>query len=131
LGQRDSIKIFGTDYPTSDGSCVRDYIHILDLGSAHVLALEALDQRDSMLYNLGNGRGYTVRQVIEVARVVTGHAIPAVETARRPGDAPTLVASSEKINDELGWQPKYPDLKTIIASAWAWHKAHPKGFEDR
>jgi UDP-glucose 4-epimerase len=131
LSQRESIKIYGTDYETADGTCIRDYVHILDLGSAHVLAVEALDERNAMTYNLGNGRGYSVREVIDVARQVTGHAIPAIETPRRPGDAPILVASSEKINGELGWQPKYPDLNTIIASAWAWHQSHPTGYNDK
>jgi UDP-glucose 4-epimerase len=130
LAQREAIKIFGTDYPTFDGTCIRDYIHISDLASAHVLALEALDEREAMTYNLGNGQGYSVRQVIDVARQVTGHELPAVETPRRPGDAPVLVASSEKINDELGWVPRHPDLKDIIASAWEWHRTHPKGYGD-
>ncbi|HLY28805.1 MAG TPA: UDP-glucose 4-epimerase GalE, partial [Aggregatilineales bacterium] len=128
LGQREAIKIYGTDYPTFDGTCIRDYIHILDLGSAHVLALAALDDRGAMTYNLGNGQGYSVRQVIDIARQVTGHELPSIETPRRPGDAPTLVASAEKINDELGWKPRYPDLKTIVSSAWEWHKSHPHGF---
>jgi UDP-glucose 4-epimerase len=129
LGQREAIKIYGTDYETADGTCVRDYIHIVDLASAHVLAVEALDERGAMTYNLGNGQGYSVRQVVETARQVTGHPLPAVDTARRPGDAAVLVASAEKINHELGWQPRYPDLKTIIASAWEWHRTHPKGYD--
>lgn len=128
LGQRDSIKIFGNDYPTRDGTCVRDYIHISDLVNAHLLALRGLDERDHMIYNLGNGRGYSVREVIETARKVTGHAIPAEEIARRPGDAPRLVASSERIRAELGWQPQLPDLETIISSAWEWHRSHPNGY---
>lgn len=130
LGQREHIAVFGTDYPTPDGSCVRDYIHIEDLASAHVLALEALDERDAMIYNLGNGRGYSVREVIDVARSTTGQDIRAIETDRRPGDAAVLVASAEKVNDELGWVPKYPDLRDIIASAWEWHRAHPHGYQD-
>jgi UDP-glucose 4-epimerase len=130
LGKRDAISIYGTDYPTFDGTAMRDYVHVLDLASAHVLALEALDDRGAMTYNLGNGQGYSVRQVIDAARKVTGHAIPARETPRRPGDAPTLVASSEKINDELGWTPKYRDLASIIATAWAWHQSHPDGYKD-
>lgn len=128
LGQRKSISIFGADYPTADGTCVRDYVHVLDLAQAHVLALEALDERREMVYNLGNGRGYSVREVIDTARAVTGHPIPAIETARRPGDGATLVASAEKINDELGWVPRYPDLHSIIESAWRWHSTHPMGF---
>jgi UDP-glucose 4-epimerase len=129
LGQRDSIKIYGTDYPTADGTCVRDYIHILDLASAHVMAIDAIDDRKAMTYNLGNGQGYSVRHVIDVARNVTNHPLPAVETPRRPGDAPMLVASAEKINDELGWAPRHPDLKDIIASAWEWHHTHPHGYQ--
>ena len=118
LGQRQNIKIYGTDYPTPDGTCIRDYIHISDLVSAHLLALEALDKKDKLVYNLGNGKGYSVREVIETAREVTGHPIPAEETPRRPGDSPRLVASSEKIRKELGWKPQIPDLKDIIQSAW-------------
>lgn len=129
LGKRPSIAIFGTDYPTFDGTCIRDYVHIEDLASAHVLGVAALDDRQAMTYNLGNGQGYSVRQVINVAREVTNHELPAVETPRRPGDGPTLVASSEKVNDELGWVPRYPDLKAIINSAWAWHQSHPNGYE--
>lgn len=128
LGQRHSIRIFGTDYPTFDGSCVRDYVHVEDLASAHVLGLEAMDEREAMIYNLGNGQGYSVRQVIDAARAVTRHEIPAEEAPRRPGDSAVLIASSEKVNDELGWRPRYPDLKAIIASAWAWHSAHPDGY---
>ncbi len=128
LGKRAAINLFGTDYPTPDGTCIRDYIHIDDLASAHVLALDALDTREEMIYNLGNGRGYSNREVIDMARKVTGHPIPVVETDRRPGDAPILVASAEKINHELGWRPAHPDLHDIIASAWAWHSAHPDGY---
>jgi len=128
LGQSEAASIYGTDYPTPDGTCIRDYIHIADLVSAHLLALEALGERDRLVYNLGNGSGYSVREVIETARRVTGHAVPAVESPRRPGDAPRLVASSEKIRRELGWQPKHPDLTDIIASAWEWHRTHPNGY---
>jgi len=130
LGQRPHIQIYGTDYPTPDGSCIRDYIHIRDLVSAHVLALEALEEQPRLIYNLGNGAGYSVKEVIETARQVTGHPIPAVEADPRPGDAPRLVASSERIREELGWQPAIPDLKDIIASAWVWHKSHPHGYEE-
>jgi UDP-glucose 4-epimerase len=129
LGQREQIYIFGTDYPTPDGTCIRDYIHIRDLISAHLLALDALDENDKLIYNLGNGAGYSVREVIETARQVTGHPIPAVEAPRRPGDAPRLVASSERIQRELGWKPQITDLKEIIASAWRWHRDHPHGYE--
>ncbi len=128
LGQRQGIKIFGTDYPTPDGTCIRDYIHIADLISAHLLALDALEDQEKLVYNLGNGKGYSVREVIETARQVTGHPIPAEETPRRPGDSPRLVASSEKIKLELGWEPQIPDLKDIIASAWEWHQTHPNGY---
>lgn len=130
LGQREALYLYGTDYDTLDGTCIRDYIHVEDLASAHVLALEALDEREAMIYNLGNGRGYSNRQVIEVAREVASHPIPVIETDRRSGDAPILVASATKITDELGWQPRYPDLHTIIASAWAWHESHPHGYQE-
>jgi UDP-glucose 4-epimerase len=129
LGQRESVAIYGTDYPTPDGTCIRDYIHIEDLASAHVLALGALDSHETMVYNLGNGRGYSIREVIDVAREVTGHPIPAVEVDRRPGDAPVLVASAEKINHDLGWEPRHPDLADIISTAWAWHQSHPRGYQ--
>jgi UDP-glucose 4-epimerase len=129
LGQLESINIFGTDYPTRDGTCIRDYIHIADLVSAHLLALGALGERDKLVYNIGNGSGYSVREVIETARTVTGHSIPATESPRRPGDPARLVASSEKIRRELGWNPQHPNLKDIITSAWEWHRIHPKGYE--
>jgi UDP-glucose 4-epimerase len=128
LGQKPDIKIFGTDYPTPDGTNIRDYIHITDLVSAHLLALNALEKKEALLYNLGNGAGYSVREVIDTARKITGHPIPTVEAPRRPGDAPRLVASSEKIRKELGWQPKYPNLEEIITSAWEWHQKHPRGY---
>lgn len=128
-GKRDKVIIFGDDYPTPDGSCVRDYVHIVDLAQAHMLALYALDQ-GSRVYNLGNGKGFSVKEVIETAREITGHPIPAEIGARRPGDPATLVASSEKIRRELGWQPKYPHLRDIIASAWHWHETHPNGYQD-
>jgi UDP-glucose 4-epimerase len=129
LGQRASIAVFGDDYPTPDGSCVRDYIHIEDLASAHVLALHALDQRPFMRYNLGNGAGYSVLEVIETARRVTGHPIPAEMRPRRAGDPAILIAGSGKIQAELGWRPQHPDLAEIIASAWQWHVDHPRGYE--
>ncbi len=129
LGKMEAINVNGSDYPTPDGTCIRDYIHIADLVSAHLLALEALGERDRLVYNLGNGSGYSVREVIETARAVTGHPIPAIESARRPGDPARLVASSENIRRELGWTPQHPDLKEIIESAWEWHKSHPKGYE--
>jgi UDP-glucose 4-epimerase len=129
LGQREQIQVFGNDYPTRDGTCVRDYIHVTDLAQAHILALRALDQ-GSRTYNLGNGQGYTVREVIETARQVTGHPIPAVDTARRPGDPPELVAGSAKIRRDLGWQPRFPDLRDIVQSAWDWHRSNPQGYGD-
>lgn len=130
LGQRDNIAIYGSDYPTPDGTCVRDYIHVLDLADAHLRALDALGEGKQLIYNLGNGRGFSVREVIDVARKVTGHPIPAVESARRPGDPAVLVASSRRIQDELGWTPNFPDLESIVRSAWEWHREHPQGYED-
>jgi UDP-glucose 4-epimerase len=128
LGQRDHIEVYGNDYATRDGTCVRDYIHVADLAQAHILALQALEG-GSRTYNLGNGLGYTVREVIESARKVTGHPIPAVDGPRRPGDPAVLVASSEKIRQELGWEPAFPDLQAIVQCAWDWHRAHPNGYE--
>jgi UDP-glucose 4-epimerase len=130
LGQRDSVNIYGSDYPTPDGTCIRDYIHIADLVSAHLLALEGLGERDRLVYNLGTGHGYSVREVIDTARQVTGHPIPANEMPRRPGDSARLVASSEKIKRELGWQPQHDNLREIIASAWQWHQTHPNGYRE-
>jgi UDP-glucose 4-epimerase len=127
-GKRPHISIFGTDYPTPDGTCIRDYIHVVDLAEAHVLALHALEKESKLIYNLGNGRGFSVREVIEAAREVTGHAIPVVEAPRRAGDPAVLVAGSEKIIRELGWRPKYADLKTIIKTAWDWHQKYPHGY---
>jgi UDP-glucose 4-epimerase len=129
LGQREHITVFGDDYPTPDGTCVRDYIHIVDLAQAHILAMQALDDLGSRHYNLGNGTGFSVLQVIETARKITGHPIPHTIGARRPGDPATLVASSERIRRELHWQPRYPSLEDIIGSAWEWHRAHPHGYE--
>lgn len=122
LGRRDSIKIYGEDYPTPDGTCIRDYIHVEDLAQAHLLALEALANQGQLIYNLGNGTGFSVRQVIDAARRVTGHTIPAVVYPRRPGDPAVLIASSEKIEKELGWKPRHSTLDTIVQSAWEWHK---------
>lgn len=130
LGKRDVAQIYGTDYPTPDGTCIRDYIHISDLVSAHLLALDGLGERDRLIYNLGSGNGYSVREVIETARQVTEHPIPINELPRRPGDSARLVASSEKIKRELGWKPEHDDLDKIISSAWEWHQSHPKGYED-
>lgn len=131
LGQREHIGIFGDDYPTEDGTCIRDYIHVTDLADAHILALDKM-RRDntSGIYNLGNGKGFSVKEVIEVARRVTGHPIPEKVEPRRAGDPAVLVASSEKAQKELGWKPQFNDLETIITTAWNWHKEHPRGFED-
>ena len=128
LGKRQEIAIFGDDYPTRDGTCIRDYIHIIDLATAHVLALEGLADRPFVRYNLGNGAGYSVLEVIESARRVTGHPIPVVVRPRRPGDPAILIAASGKIQDELDWQPQHPNLDEIIESAWYWHLANPHGY---
>jgi UDP-glucose 4-epimerase len=126
LGRRPSIKIFGEDYPTPDGTCIRDYIHVSDLADAHLLALSALEQapvsESRLIFNLGNGKGFSVREVIESARRVTGHPIPAEVCPRRPGDPAVLVASSEKAIRELGWKPRYTQLDEIIRTAWIWHQ---------
>ena len=122
LGRRANIKVFGTDYPTRDGTCVRDYIHVKDLARAHLLAFNALTEKEGMIYNIGNGQGFTVREVIESARRVTGREIPVIEEPRRPGDPAVLVASSEKIKAELGWKPEFSGLDEIVASAWEWHQ---------
>lgn len=126
LGRRKNIRIYGTDYPTPDGTCIRDYIHVRDLADAHVLALRALREQGRMVYNLGNGQGFSVRQVVESARRVTGHPIPVEGVPRRPGDPAVLVASSQKIARELGWRPQFPDLDGIMASAWDWHRQRYK-----
>jgi UDP-glucose 4-epimerase len=129
LGLRERIEVYGADYTTRDGTCVRDYIHVLDLAQAHILALRALEG-GSRTYNLGNGQGYTVREVIDMARAVTGRPIPSVDSPRRQGDPAVLVAGSDKIRQELGWQPSHPDLRDIVQSAWDWHRTHPDGYRD-
>jgi len=127
LGRRASIKIFGDDYPTKDGTCIRDYIHVSDLADAHLLALGALEKTDRIIYNLGNGQGFSVREVIESARRVTGHPIPAEICPRRAGDPAVLIASSERAIKEMGWKPRYTDLDSILKTAWEWHqKRHAK-----
>ncbi len=134
LGKRERVSVFGTDYPTPDGSCLRDYIHVLDLAQAHILALKALAADETIkekIFNLGNGEGYSVLQLIEVARKVTGHPIPYQAAARRPGDPARLIASSDAIRKELGWTPEHPQLEAIIDSAWRWHRKYPKGYDDR
>jgi UDP-glucose 4-epimerase len=127
-GRRDDVKLFGTDYPTPDGSAVRDYIHVEDLGDAHLLALDRIAAGEHRIYNLGNGNGFSVREVIDAARRVTGREIPVVEEARRPGDPPQLVAASGRAREDLGWVPRRPELETMIADAWAWFEAHPDGY---
>ena len=130
-GKRESVSIYGTDYDTPDGTCIRDYIHVTDLAQAHILAVEYLANGGaSDIFNLGNGVGYSVREVIETARSVTGHPIPAIEVPRRSGDPARLVASGEKAKKILGWEPKIKQLDEIIASAWKWHRAHPNGYID-
>ena len=131
-GKRETISIYGTDYDTPDGTCIRDYIHVTDLAQAHILAVQYLNNGGkSDIFNLGNGVGYSVREVIETARKVTGHPIPATETSRRAGDPARLVASSEKAKSVLGWKPVHDSLEEIIASAWNWHKNHPNGYDEK
>ena len=127
LGQKPQCEIFGTDYPTPDGTCIRDYIHIIDLAQAHILGLQPGKRG---FYNLGNGDGYSVRQVIQMCEKVTGKEITVVEKPRRPGDPPRLVASAEHATRELGWKPKFPKLEQVVATAWAWHRQHPHGYPD-
>jgi UDP-glucose 4-epimerase len=125
LGQRDKARIFGTDYDTPDGTCIRDYIHIVDLAEAHILALRP---DVAGVFNVGTGRGYSVREVVEMAREVTGRRIPEAAAPRRPGDPPCLVASNARARKVLGWRPRYSDLRTIVQSALNWHRAHPRGY---
>ena len=128
-GKRESVSIYGTDYDTPDGTCIRDYIHVTDLAEAHILAVEYLAKGgESNIFNLGNGVGYSVREVIETARRVTGHPIPATEVPRRAGDPARLVASGEKAKNILGWEPKIKQLDEIVESAWKWHRKHPDGY---
>lgn len=130
LGRQKHVEIFGTDYPTPDGTCVRDYIHVSDLAEAHLLALNALDRSGQLIYNIGNGHGFSVREVVDSVRRVTGHAIPVIESPRREGDPAVLIASSEKIRRELNWQPRFPQLEAILKSAWTWHKNFPNGYAE-
>jgi UDP-glucose 4-epimerase len=127
LGQKTHVEIFGTDYPTPDGTCIRDYIHIADLSSAHIAALAPGKQG---FYNLGNGEGYSVRQVIKCCEAITGKSIPVIEKPRRPGDPPRLLADASKVIRELGWKVKYPKIEDIIGTAWRWHAKHPNGYPD-
>jgi UDP-glucose 4-epimerase len=130
LGQRDEIVIFGDDYPTPDGTCVRDYVHVVDLAQAHLAALDRLRPGRGLVLNLGTGRGYSVREVIDACRRVTGHAIPVRVGSRRPGDPPELVAESHKAHDLLGWRPQYVEIEAIVETAWRWHRSHPRGYDD-
>jgi UDP-glucose 4-epimerase len=130
LGQRESVAIFGSDYPTPDGTCIRDYIHVGDLVSAHLLALARLDKDDQLIYNIGSGHGYSVLEVIEMARRVSGHPIPSIETPRRVGDPARLVASPARIQEELGWSAKHSSLDEIVTTAWDWHRKHPNGYTE-
>jgi len=128
LGQRESISVFGDDYPTSDGTCIRDYVHVEDLATAHLAALERLQRGKSIKVNLGTGRGYSVREVIDACRKITGHPIPAVAAPRRPGDPPELVADARLAALLLEWQPQYATIESIVETAWRWHQAHPRGY---
>lgn len=129
LGQRSTISVFGVNYPTPDGTCIRDYVHVADLADAHLAALDHLrGGGESEIFNLGNGQGYSVREVIDAARKLTGHPIPEILAARRPGDPSVLVAGSEKARTILNWVPKHPSLEEIVGSAWDWHKSHPQGY---
>ncbi|HPB92546.1 MAG TPA: NAD-dependent epimerase/dehydratase family protein, partial [Anaerohalosphaeraceae bacterium] len=130
MGRRPSVKIFGTDYPTPDGTCIRDYIHVEDLCSAHLLALEQLANHREQVYNLGNGTGYSVRQVIDTVRRVSGRSFRVEEAPRRPGDPPILTANASKAVRELGWKTRYSDLETIVESAWKFHTARPDGYPE-
>ncbi|MHC4075584.1 MAG: UDP-glucose 4-epimerase GalE [Planctomycetota bacterium] len=130
MGKRSQVRIYGTDYPTPDGTCVRDYIHIEDLCSAHLLALKKLNDRTELICNLGNGTGYSVRQVIETVKNISGSDFKVVETDRRPGDPPVLTSNAAKAETELGWAAEYPELEKIVSTAWQWHNEHPDGYED-
>ena len=130
MGKREDIKIFGTDYETTDGTCVRDYIHIEDLCRAHMLVLDKLESEKELIYNLGNGKGYSVRQVVDTVRKVSGKDFKMTETPRRAGDPAVLTADASKAKEELGWEPKYPQLETIVETAWQWHNKCPDGYPD-
>jgi UDP-glucose 4-epimerase len=129
LGKREKITIFGDDYPTPDGTCIRDYIHVTDLATAHIAAIEWMTKNNtSGTFNLGSGHGYSVKEIVDAARRVTGHAIPAEIKERRAGDPPSLVASSQKAEEVLGWKRRYESIEDIVGSAWVWHQSHPKGY---
>lgn len=129
LGLRDAVSIYGTDYPTKDGTCIRDFVHVDDLATAHLLALDALEGDSQLVCNLGSGHGFSVREIIDIGRRVTGRDIPVVECARRRGDPAVLIASSDKIRKFLGWKPHYSDIESIVRSAWEWHQSHVRGYE--
>ena len=131
LGQRPHVEVFGTDYPTPDGTCIRDYIHVEDLAEAHRLVLARIEPGKALTYNVATGRGASVREVVEAARRVTGRPIAVVERPRRAGDPPALVASGEALRRDLGWSPRYTEIEAIVASAWRWHTGHPRGYGDR
>ncbi len=130
MGKREDVKIYGTDYDTPDGTCIRDYIHIDDLCTAHLLALNKLDEKNELIYNLGNGRGCSVREVIEAVKKVSGKSFKVVEAGRRAGDPPILTSDAAKAKDELGWKPQLPRLEDMLATAWQWHNEHPDGYPD-
>lgn len=130
MGKRQDIKVFGTDYETPDGTCIRDYIHVEDLCRAHLLALNKLDASEELVYNLGNGQGYSVKEVIDTVKRVSGKEFKVVETDRRPGDPAVLTSDATKAKEELGWVPQNPDLETMVATAWKWHTDHPDGYPD-
>lgn len=131
LGQREKIFIFGDDYPTPDGTCIRDYVHVDDLGAAHLKALEKLNDTPALHLNLGTGKGHSVLEVVQACRRITGHAIPAEIAPRRPGDPPELVANADRARRQLGWEPRYADINAIVETAWRWHQSHPRGYGDR
>jgi len=130
MGKSSDIKIYGTDYPTPDETCIRDYIHIDDLCRAHLLAMNKLDQNHELIYNLGNGRGFSVKEVIETVKQVSDKDFKVVEAERRPGDAPILTSDATKAKNELGWRPEWTELKKIVATAWQWHNQYPDGYPD-
>lgn len=130
LGQRDNLTVFGNDYPTPDGTCLRDYVHILDLAQAHRLAIDATTPKSSDVYNIGTGNGQSVLEILNACRKISGHAIPVVMSPRRPGDPPALVADPTKLKTKLGWKPQYTNIEDTVATAWKWHKSHPNGYKD-
>lgn len=129
LGQREQLKVYGTDYPTPDGTCVRDYVHVDDLAEAHLLAVQACTPGKAEAFNVGTGQGHSVLEIVTAARDVTGHPIPVIVVDRRPGDAPALYANSDKLRHTCGWQPRYLDIRQVIGTAWDWHRTHPHGFD--